>query len=257
MPFISAFGESQIYYEIYGNGNPVVVFVSGFMGIADIWRPLATKPSTKYFCIAHDNRGFGCSSKPKDRIAYSVENHAHDITLLLNVLDVDQPVILVTHSMGGNIASAFALASPERVAGIVYTGTYYDGKQMREKGVTYKALTENGHNPTDIIKFYTNFGLTEDIALEAAKWSPCAREHNAWSLVDFEMGDRYAEITIPTMIVQGNKDVVNPPDFVRQMAEELPNCRLEFLDGVNHFPPTEAPEKLDGLICEFVGALPL
>jgi pimeloyl-ACP methyl ester carboxylesterase len=254
MPFVSS-GDDEIYYQIWGQGNTVIVFVSGYMGIADMWVPLAARLSDQYCCIAYDNRGFGRSSKSGKLSDYGAETNAQDIKSLLIALRIDQPVILVTHSFGCFIASSFYLQHPHRVAGIVYTGATIDGLGNGDSEAVIRAFTQDSHIPSKAVQFYTNFGLSKDIACEAAKWSPEARKNSARQMVNFKMGDRWSEVIVPTMVIQGENDIGTPPETsARPLAAALPTSRIHILEGVNHFPPTEAPEVLAKLIDGFVAS---
>jgi pimeloyl-ACP methyl ester carboxylesterase len=253
MPFATS-EDCEIYYETQGSGNQVIVFVSGYMGIADIWAPLAAHLCTQHHCITFDNRGYGRSSKPPSSSDYSVEKFASDIVSILNSLRIHHPVLLVTHSFGSLIASEFFLQHLHRVKGIVYTGTVIDG-MFDDPEAAVHALTQNGHLPSAAVQFYTDLGLSRDIALEAAKWSCAARENFARCMVNFSLGGRWSEIVVPTLVVQGEEDSVTSPEVAQKLNASLPQSRLKLLEGVKHFSPTEAPERLGCLIEEFVDSL--
>ncbi|KAB8076286.1 putative alpha/beta fold family hydrolase [Aspergillus leporis] len=254
MAFAKTNDGQEIYYEVYGSTGPILVLVSGYMGIANIWQPLIARLASKYRCIAYDSRGYGRSSKPESPGSYNVPQHATDLEAVVQAAKINEPFVLVTHSMGGNIASAFYLANPTKVSQIIYTGTYYDGKAMRPI-LPYDALASGVDEPSKCVEFYTNMGLDRGIAIEAAKWPAHGRRNNAKCLLSFDIGDGYASITVPTLIIQGEKDAATSVEqLVKPMAKALPNCRLEVLKGVSHFPPTEAPEELKRLIDEFVRA---
>ncbi|MGW9137361.1 alpha/beta fold hydrolase [Streptomyces sp. NPDC055681] len=250
MSWASATDGCEIYYEEQGAG-PVVVFVSGFMGIADLWRHQIDALRDRYRTIAFDNRGYGHSEKPQSSDAYSMQQHAADLEAVLDAADVDGPVVLVSHSMGGNIASTFALARPERVAGIVYVGTYLSGTQLRDLGGSVQALVGSVATPSAGVKFYRSMGLPEPIALEAAKWPLYALAANAQAHVSYDISERYPDITVPTLIVHGEGDVATPVEPCATAAEALlPDSRLEVLPDVKHFPQAEAPHKTTHLIEE-------
>ncbi|KAF4956135.1 hypothetical protein FSARC_11665 [Fusarium sarcochroum] len=253
MPFATTDDGHEIWFEEHGTEGPIIVFVSGFMGIANIWEPLTTELDGKFRFIAYDSRGFGRSSKPESPESYSVPRHAVDLATVLDTLKISEPVVLVAHSMGGNIASAYYLEHPDHVAGIVYSGTYYDGKLFSHLGVTLEAFAGMAESPAKCADFYVNFGLPYNIALEAAKWPAYARRNNAKILLEYEMGDRYTEIKIPTLGVQGDRDVVTPPETTAKIvAEALPqNTKLAVLKDVNHFPQVEATEVFGHLVEEF------
>lgn len=238
----------EIYYEDKGNG-PVLVFVSGYMGIADIWHNQIDALSDDYRCITHDNRGYGRSSKPESMDAYSIEQHAEDLKAVLDDAGVNGSVVLVTHSMGGNISTAFTLAYPEIVSGIIYTGTYASGPQFVELGGTAQALIDGNSKPSASVEFFKNFGLNEEIAMEAAKWPLHALKGNAHALVNYDPGQRLSEIKVPVLIIQGDRDLPNPVNpCATELEKRLPNARIEVLNDVNHFPPVEAPEQVTSLI---------
>jgi 3-oxoadipate enol-lactonase len=60
-------------------------------------------------------------------------------------------------------------------------------------------------------------------------------------------------VTAPTLIVVGELD---QPDFAamaRQMAERMPDARLQMMPGVAHLPPMEDPAAFSRLVLEFLG----
>lgn len=255
MAFIQAKDGTEIYYEDQGQGE-TLVFVSGFMGICDIWHHQITAFKDKYRCITHDNRGYGHSGKPEQSNMYSVEIHAEDLKSVLDALDIREPVVLVTHSMGGNIATAFTLKYPEYVKCIIYTGTYLSGTQFKQLGVTAQTLFEGVSTSSSSIQFFKAFGLSDDICLEAAKWSRQALAKNAQALSDYDPVNRYAEIQKPVLIIQGDRDVVSPVNpCATELQSAIAGAKLEVLEDVNHFPQTEAPQKVNSLIIDFIKSI--
>lgn len=252
MSYVTTKDDVEIYYEDHGRG-PVIAFVSGYMGIADIWHNQIDALSEKYRCITHDNRGYGRSGKPEAADAYSVELHAEDLKDVLDAAGVQGPVVLVTHSMGGNISTEFALKYPARVAGIIYTGTYLSGAQFRRLGVTGDILFEGVSTPSASVGFFTAFGLEPPITLEAAKWARHSLHGNAQALSNYDCDHRYAEIKGPVLIIQGGSDVITPAEpCATELQAAISGAQLEVLDSVNHFPQTEAPEKVSRLIDAFM-----
>lgn len=76
--------------------------------------------------VAYDARGHGESSPAPDPAAYEYTDLARDAGAVLDAAGVERAV-LAGHSMGAATAVAFALAHPERVAGLVLIGPAYDG----------------------------------------------------------------------------------------------------------------------------------
>ncbi|RSL42046.1 hypothetical protein CEP54_015624 [Fusarium duplospermum] len=239
MPFTTTDDDQQLYYETSGHSGPTIVFVPGYMGIAEIWRPVLSRLGGQYRYVIYDTRGYGRSSKPEDAASYSIERHA---------LDLNEPVTLVTHSMGCDIASAFCLSNSTQVRGMIQAGAHYDGKQLAEAGYTVEVLCGKAHIPSEAMGFYMRLGLSEHVAIEATKWPAYARRHNAHALVNFEFRDRAKEISVQTLVIQGGND----EDAIKMLVKVLPNCSLPVIPNVNHLPQTEAPDDVARLIDEFV-----
>ncbi|MCI6988175.1 MAG: alpha/beta hydrolase [Campylobacter sp.] len=70
------------------------------------------------------------SSKPALEDRYFVERD--DAIAILKKLGIKEKVILVTHSMGSNIATIFANRYPDLIKAIIYTPPNYSGKSMGE-----------------------------------------------------------------------------------------------------------------------------
>ncbi|KAJ0415312.1 putative alpha/beta fold family hydrolase [Aspergillus carlsbadensis] len=258
MPFANTNDGQEIYYEVHGTTGPLLIFISGYFGISDLWKPLITSLGPGHRCLTFDARGYGHSSKPTDPKSYSVLRSSQDLDTVIKAAGLHtEPAVLVTHSMGGNIASAYYLSHPrpQNISGIIYTGTYYDGPTIA-KFIPRETLHAEADSPQKCIEFYTRMGLAESIAREAAKWPAYARKNTADALYDFEMEGRYSNITIPTVIIQGEEDFAGPVHgAVRPMLAELPNCVLRCLPRVGHFPGTEAVGDVAGVVEEFVRGL--
>jgi pimeloyl-ACP methyl ester carboxylesterase len=53
-------------------------------------------------------------------------------------------------------------------------------------------------------------------------------------------------------VVCGEEDVLTPPEIHREMAENIPNARLELIPGCGHLTPLEAPDRLNDLMLEWL-----
>lgn len=240
----------EIYYEAKGQGLPIV-FVSGYFGISDIWQAQTEVLSRTFRTVSYDSRGYGRSAKPLQAEAYSIPRHAEDLKAVIDAAGINGPVVLVSHSIGCNIISTFAANSPQRVAGLVYTACYVDGKQMRDAGMSVEGVSEAVATPSGAVAFYQPFGVPESVGAEAAKWATHALQANAAAFLNHEMADRYCAITAPALILQGENDAPNPLPFATALRQLLGGgAELKVLKGVNHFPPLEAPETVTTFVEE-------
>jgi len=254
MPFVETDDNCEIYYESTGSG-PVIAFAPGFMGIADIWREQVARFSATHRCITFDTRGAGRSDKPIPRVSYGVDRHARDLDVVLEHLGVDRCVI-IGHSMGGNIACRFHRRHPERVAGIVFVGSYVAGRQIVEAGNTLERIKAAVTMKSDRVKFYEAVGLPSDIAVEATKWPLYAVLGNAESFIEFDGHDDIRGIAAPCLIVHGDRDIVSPLEpCATALQAGLAHAELVELRGVNHCPMIEAPEPTNAAMARYFDSL--
>ena len=109
----------ELYYEVYGEGPPVV-FAHGAGGTHMSWWRQLPRFSQEFRCITYSQRGFGLSpdqSGGPGRAAF-----VDDLRSLLDRLGIEK-ASLVGQSMGGRSVLGFAAAYPERVDALVLSGT--------------------------------------------------------------------------------------------------------------------------------------
>lgn len=253
MPFLMTDDGCELYYEVHGQG-PAVAFASGFMGITDIWKAQFEALSSRYTCIAFDNRGAGRSEKPLPRIAYGVERHARDLHAVLTHLGQER-VVVVGHSMGGNTACQYALDHPGRVAGYVPIGSYLAGSQIIGVGNTLERIEAAVTRKSARVAFYEAVGLSTEIAMESTKWELYALMGNARSFMTFDASERIGQIRCPALVIHGDRDIVSPLDPCGlSLRDGLQDARLEVVEDTNHCPMSEKPDRVNALLLDFLEA---
>lgn len=102
----------DLHFEVNGKGLPVVLIHGGGVDLRQ-WTFLASLLTENYQVIVFDGRGAGKSPSP---IKHA--NYVEDVLALMDYLELNQATI-IGHSMGGQIATDFALNYPERVSKLV------------------------------------------------------------------------------------------------------------------------------------------
>lgn len=104
-----------------GSGDPAVVFISGLGDPASVWEPVVGRLGGLTATVSYDRAGIGESGDLGDRVSSTQPASwaANQLRELLEQINVNQRVVLVGHSLGGQIADAFAVRWPEVVAGLV------------------------------------------------------------------------------------------------------------------------------------------
>lgn len=241
----------EIYYEVEGNG-PTIVFQSGYMGIHDIWKHQVETMKNSYRLITHDNRGYGLSSKPVESSFYTAEKNADDLKTVLDAAEVAEPFLLVSHSIGSMAALAFAGKYPQLVKGIILMG----GPVFTSEGATQLGGHEDMFavyqtTPSDAANFYKRLGCDEEIALEAGKWQPTVFKNQTRTILQYRPEPSVLNLQMPITIIHGTNDVVSEKEAVYTIVDIFPHAQWVELDGLNHFPQTEAPEIINKLLSDF------
>jgi pimeloyl-ACP methyl ester carboxylesterase len=108
-------GGMQLYYEVLGDGRPLV-FSHGLGGSVERIRDVVLGLPGKL--ILYDNRAHGRTRAPLDSTSLSFSHMADDIGALLQHLDIDQAFVGGV-SMGAGVALAFGLRYPARTSGLI------------------------------------------------------------------------------------------------------------------------------------------
>lgn len=243
-----------------GSGSkPVMVFIHGWGGSARYWQSTAQALATEFDCLLYDLRGFGRSRLPQitGNFSYELEEYVQDLAALLDALHLEQ-VYLHSHSMGASIGALFLTEYPQRVERAILTcnGIF----EYNERA--FAAFHKFG---AYVVKFRYRWFLKIPFAdrLFIARFlnRPIeSRERRAFLedflLADYEaalgtiytsvsknaveiMPQKFANITIPTLLIAGEKDQIIPPEMGRQAAAL--NEMIEYVEipQTGHLPMLE------------------
>lgn len=252
MPFVTVSGL-RMYYEKSGMGPMPVLLIHGNVASSHWWQKvMALLPNERFTAYAPDLRGFGQTDKPGK--GQDIPTYAEDLAGFLRVMGVESALV-VGHSLGGSIAMRLTLEYPSLVRGLVLVDsgpaegliTPPQNYPLLEAMKTNRELMRMaliGVAPTAAQDDF--FARLVDDAMLAA---PVAAD-NARSLEQVIFTPRLGEISVPTLVVWGDKDALVPLDATERTAAGIKNSRLVILDGVGHSAPIEAPERLVEVIVE-------
>jgi pimeloyl-ACP methyl ester carboxylesterase len=109
----------NMHIRHWGNPDaPVLFMVHGWMDVAASFQFVVDCLARDWHVIAPDWRGFGLTEYPQVE-SYWFPDYVADLDAILQHYSPDQPVNLLGHSMGGNIAMLYAGVRPERVAKLI------------------------------------------------------------------------------------------------------------------------------------------
>lgn len=220
------------YVDLNPEGKQTIVFIHGLGSYLKFWRYQLDDFAKKgYRVIAIDMVGYGKSSKPAS-FPYTMEAMGDVVRELLKQIEITNPV-MVGHSMGGQIASSYAIRYPGEVKAIVLTAPAgFETFSTREKS-WFKSVMS--------VEFIKSAG-------EAGIWASVRRNNfYRWEddyrwlieervrLVGSKSFEQYAyaqvksvhglletnfvrasleKITVPTLIIHGDQDRLIPNPFL-------------------------------------------
>ncbi len=125
MPEVKIAGV-KIYYEVHGQGEPLVLVHHG-TGSTKMWEHLLPGFADKYRVVLYDRRGFGRSEKEGFRDYYKSTSYTEDsvseLALLLEYLDIKDKMYILGQCEGGVIVVHFAAQYPDRVKALAVSST--------------------------------------------------------------------------------------------------------------------------------------
>jgi pimeloyl-ACP methyl ester carboxylesterase len=227
----------QMYYEIHGAGEPLLL-LHGAFGAIDLWGPILPTLAETHQVIAVELQGHGHTADIIDR-PLGYEQLADDVAALMDHLAVEQADV-VGYSMGGTTGLQVAIRHPKRVRTLVAISPNY---------------RSDGYYPELLAGLQM---LTPDVFAgtphEAAYLRHAPHPEDFPTLVekqkvlpqDFAFPDEdVAAIAAPTLVVLGDADVVRPEHAVAlfrllgggvpaDLTGSLPSSQLAILPGTTH-----------------------
>jgi pimeloyl-ACP methyl ester carboxylesterase len=112
---------TPIAYEVYGTGDPTLIFVHGWSCDSRYWREQVPEFSKNYRVVILDLAGHGHSGM--SRIIYSMSSFGEDVKAVTEAVGGNK-VILMGHSMGGPVIAETARLMPDRIIGLIGIDTF-------------------------------------------------------------------------------------------------------------------------------------
>jgi len=247
---------------IEAGGGPPVIFLHGVGGSRTAWGPQLRGLGDRFRCIAWDMPGYGDSELLEP---LTFEAIADRLVGLLDTLAI-QRADLVGLSFGGMHAMHMALRHPERVNRLVLADTSprfgANGTTAAEWTAARMEPLERGETPADaaerVIDAITSVTLTGQIRDEVVgaygRIPVDGFRASLRCLPTHDVLDRLDAITHPTRVIVGELDEETPIAYSQSIVDGIPHSDLRILDGVGHLSPSEAPDRFNALVAEFLSA---
>jgi len=113
-------GSCKLHLNQSGAGKPVVLLEAGLAASSLSWSLVQPRLAEFTSVCCYDRAGLGWSgSRPSESCPPTLQQMIDELDALLRKAGLDAPFLLVGHSFGGLLVSAFAHAHPERVVGLI------------------------------------------------------------------------------------------------------------------------------------------
>ena len=214
--------DAKIYYEIHGQGEPIVVLHGGLVGSIAEMGQLIDHLSQNYQVIAINTRGHGKSEIGRQTPSYAVK--AQDVYNVLTHI-TDKPAHILGFSDGAYTAYYFALNYPNKTNKIIAIGAGKWQKGFRTFGGTFADFAKLDH-------LYWQ---------EQAKIRPEPKRTEEWfgqNVAYFnhlEIGENvFKNIPAKTLMIVGEDDQNAPLDTVIKAYKALPNADIAVIPSATH-----------------------
>ncbi|WP_460474482.1 alpha/beta fold hydrolase [Emticicia fontis] len=190
---------TKVYYEVYGEGKPIVLLHGAYYTIQMNWGELIPELAKTRKVIALELQGHGHT--PYSDRKLSRATLASDVEKVMDYLKIDTSDI-VGYSFGGQVAYQFAIQSPKRLRKLVIISSVYKSEGwLPEINDVFKIMKPDFFANTPLQTAY------DAVAPDKTKWIPFLEQMIASAGEPFNMGDEnIAKITAPVLIISGDND---------------------------------------------------
>jgi proline iminopeptidase len=275
-------GGGRLYYEVEGDGPPVVLVSGGPGTDHSHYHPWFSALAGTHAVVYYDHPGTGRSPAPED--CYTVPGYARAIEQLRVELGVER-LCLVGLSFGGLPAVAYAVRHPDRLAALVLSNAHVNAAGWQQGNIDHVnetlrvqfpevweqilSMREEGRRSLDI-------GYQELVgqALPRLEWAnpdghPRLLADRPFTLAAYEgfVGDDpewtvggslqgydppLEQVAAPTLVLSGRYDGLSTPALAHEYAARIPGSRWHVFESSGHRPWAEQPAAYVDVVREFL-----
>jgi pimeloyl-ACP methyl ester carboxylesterase len=268
--------NEKIAFTDEGSGEKTLVFIHGLSSNLKSWYKNVSALKADYRCIALDLPGYGKSTK--NSTTYSLKDYAGFLNSFIEIKTLTN-VVLLGHSMGGQVAVITVLDAPENFINLVLVAsagieTFSEKEAMVMKASYTTAIVEES-TPEQIrnnfeMNFYqfpedAEFMVRERIAMRDTDDMNIYSEvvvNNIHAMLDEPIIDRLSSIEIPVLMIYGKNDLLIPNKYfhpsqdirslVKDAKERISTLKVRLIDEAGHFVNFEKPDEVNEEIKQFL-----
>jgi pimeloyl-ACP methyl ester carboxylesterase len=243
--------DADLFVTSYGAGPRTFVAHGGWVGSGELWAQPFETMSRSWRTVTYDHRGTGATLH---RGPITFARLVDDLFRVLDALQIER-CVLAGESSGAMVVLEAVLRHPERFDGLVLV----DGR------------SQGGRSPGGarfIEGCKADFAMTMDMFVTACINDPARLRETRWGkqivmrsngpaavelmecLEDVHLEPRIGQVTQPTLILHGARDVITPLENARRLAQTIAGSRLVVFEDAGHVPtlthPLQVAREIDG-----------
>lgn len=251
-------GEIDLYFEILGSGDPVLL-IHGLGSSSRDWQMQIPTLSKHFRIVTYDVRGHGKSDKPSG--PYSMKLFAQDTIALIKALGIET-VHVVGISMGGMIGLQLTVDAPELIKSLVVVNC---GPEMVIKTIKdlYRVMQRDllvrifGMRKIGEVLSQRLFpkaeqeGIREIFVERWAENDPRAYRESFKAIVGWSVKDQLRKIMSPVLVVAADEDYTSV-EAKAEYVKELVHGEMVVIEDSRHATPVDKPEAFNQAILNFL-----
>ena len=250
----------EIQLALWEGQGDNILCVHGLTANCRCWDVMASNLSPDHRVMAMDLRGRGRSESPDS--GYSIEHHCKDILAILDDMELEK-VVIMGHSLGAFIATAFGAQHPERVDHIILVDGGGKLSQIQMMKV-FRGIKPSLDRLGLIFPSFEDYLDLMKTAPFFKEWTPALETYYQYEMEEVDGGVRcsinpahiqeerenlgkmdvsqfYEKISCPMLILRATDgmvaedDLLLPRDVAETMIQKIPLARYVDIPGTNHY----------------------
>ncbi len=237
-------------FKEFNENRPTLVMIHGAGGRSQVWRNQVHQLKSSLNTLAIDLPGHG---KTAGSARGTIDEYAAWLMETLQAF-FPEPPFLMGHSMGGAIVQTAAFEKADLMKGIILAAT---GPRLGVAPAFLDGLLNNFGNIIDTIMGYAyapevDHRLVKEGAALMRKAGSTVVHGDFMACNRFDMRNRIAKITLPTLILCGEKDQLTPPSLSLKLKTAIEGSLCDIIPSAGHMVMIETPGAFNKSVLDFI-----
>lgn len=248
--------QVEINYFQKGKGDTTLLFLHGWCIDGTYWKSQVEYFSKTYNVFAIDLPGFGKSKA--ERTSWTIEEYANDVTAFIDTMDLKN-VVIIGHSMAGEIMLQLALTNNSKIAGIVGVDNFkvidveFTPIQMEQMNDFFPMLEKDFKNSApayaDLMLFHpTTFEEVRDrVKTDFANSDPVIGYGTCMNQMQYASSDaqRLEQLNYKLYLINSDGFPTNETGLKKHCKNSF---QVETISATGHYPMIEKPAEFNSIL---------